>query len=187
MSQVKVVVLGLGAVGKSALTIRFVQNTFVEEYEPTISNTYKKTATVDGKSYSIDILDTAGMECNESLKPVIYRGRDCFVLVYAITDRASFESIKQIHDDILRVKDSEKVPCILCGNKSDLDDSRQVSVEEVQELANSLNAVFLETSALNGNNVEEAMKKAVREYTKTLPQEKEAPKPKKTKWSCILI
>ena len=164
MACVKVVVLGLGAVGKSALSIRFVQNTFIPDYEPTISNTYKKTTTVDGKTYSVDILDTAGMDNNDTMKPVLYRQRDCFLFIYAINDRASFESIQKIHDEVLRVNDKNKVPCVLCGNKSDLEDQRAIKVEEGRDLAKQINAVFLETSALSGSNVQEAMTEAVREY-----------------------
>ena len=135
------------------------------EYEPTISNTYKKTITVDGNSYSLDILDTAGMETQESLKPNIYRDRDCFILVYAVNDRASFDNISRLHSDIQRYKDNSNFPCILCGNKIDLPD-HQVSEEEGKELAQNLNAIFMQTSAKTGYNVSEIMTKAVQEYLK---------------------
>lgn len=175
MSQtIKVVVLGLGAVGKSCLSIRFVQGTFVVDYEPTISNTYKKTITVDGTSYTLDILDTAGMETQESLKPTVYRDRDCFILVYAVNDRASYDAISRLHSDIQRYKEDDGFPCILCGNKVDLPD-QQVTEEEGKELAENLKAKFLLTSAKTGHNVSEIMVQAVQEYMKV---NKPSPDPK---------
>ena len=82
-SLIKLVVFGLGAVGKSALSIRFVQNQFVSEYDPTIENVYKKSISVNDHTYVIDLLDTAGMENQLTLQVDIFRQRDCFVLVYA--------------------------------------------------------------------------------------------------------
>lgn len=177
---VKIVVMGLAAVGKSALSIRFIQNSFVADYEPTISNNYTKPLTIDHETYSLDILDTAGMEGGETLKPAIFRGRDCFMLVYDITDRSSFENISQIHEDILRIRDASKVPCCLIGNKADLESDREVKKEEGEALAKELNSVFIETSARTGLNVNEAVEITVREYLKTIPQQ-----PKKK--LCLLI
>ncbi|KAH0789619.1 Ras family GTPase [Histomonas meleagridis] len=166
MTTVKVVVLGLGAVGKSCLSIRFVQNTFMTEYEPTISNTYKKAITLNNQQYSLDILDTAGMETQEALKPQIYRDRDVFILVYAINERESFDNISKIHSDIQRYKDTNKFPCVLCANKIDLENERQVSYEDGKALATTLGAQFLETSAKTGVGVQEIMTTAVNEYLK---------------------
>lgn len=186
-TQVRIVFLGLGAVGKSALIIRFIQDTFVESYEPTITNIYKKQINLDGKAYMTEILDTAGMEDDESLKATYIRNRDCFVLVYSITDRTSFEEIKEIHNDVIRFKtqsDSEKVSIIVIGNKNDLEDQRQVTLKEGQNLANEIGALFSETSALTGDNVENAVFEVVRQYLNSIPNEQEEPK---RKWKCLLI
>jgi small GTP-binding protein len=183
MTCIKLAVLGLGAVGKSALSIRFVQGTFVADYEPTIQNTYRKTVTVDGKTYAIDILDTAGMDSNDAMKPAIYRGRDCFLLVYSITDRASFDKVKEIHADLRRVLDKPVVPCVICGNKSDLEAGRQISVQEAKDVANRFQAAFVETSALMGTNVAEAMVSVVRTFLKA---QSGATQKKPGKTRCIL-
>ena len=186
-SQIRVVFLGLGAVGKSALAVRFIQNIFVESYEPTITNTYQKQIFLDGQSYMTKILDTAGMEDDESLKASYIRDQDCYILVYSIIDRASFEEIHEIHNDIIRFKtqnDSDKIPIILIGNKNDLTDQREISVKEGQELAREINALFIETSALTGENVENAIFQIIKEYLKTLPQN---PTEQKKKWRCILV
>ena len=182
MKSVKAVVLGLAAVGKSALSIRFIQNSFVKDYEPTISNNYNKSVTIDHTTYSVDILDTAGMEGGETLKPSIFRSRDCFILVYDITDRSSFENIPQIHEDILRIREVSSVPCCLVGNKCDLVDDREVTTEEGQQLAKEIGSIFFETSAKSGQNVVEAIEGTIREYIKTIP----APV-KKSGWSCLLV
>lgn len=184
---VKIIVLGMGAVGKSCLSIRFVQNTFFEEYEPTIENNYSKTITLNEKTYQIEILDTAGMETNEALKPPMYKARDCFILVYAINDPASFEYIQNLHDDIVRILGKETVPCVICGNKSDLGDERKIPTQEGQRIATQYSAAFLETSAKTGENVDDAMIQAVKEYLKTKPDEATDNKEKRKKKLCNLI
>ena len=187
-TQVRIVFLGLGAVGKSALIIRFIQDTFVESYEPTITNIYKKQITLDEKAYMTEILDTAGMEDDESLKATYIRNRDCFILVYSITDRTSFEEIKEIHNDVTRFKtqsESEKVSVIVIGNKKDLEDQRVVSTKEGQTLAHEINALFVETSALTGDNVENAIFEVIRNHlNSSAPTEQVEPK---KKWRCALV
>ena len=180
MSSIKISVFGLAAVGKSCLSLRFIRDIFLEEYEPTISDNYQKTITIDNKTYQVDIFDTAGMENISALQASTIKQRDCFILVYSIVDRASFDHIERVYDDILRVKEVEKVPCVLCGNKVDLEKHREISKEEGVELAQKIHAVFLETSAKSGLNVELAVKSAVNEVLKSRPVDviPEAPKKK---------
>ena len=102
MSEVKIAVLGYAAVGKSAISYRFIQGTFVEVYDPTIENIYTKTVDIDGKSYSLDLLDTAGMEAVTSLKESTFRSKDAFLLVYSVVDRVSFTEVQTYYDEILR-------------------------------------------------------------------------------------
>ena len=167
--QVKVIVLGLGAVGKSALSIRFVQNQFAEDYDPTIMDTYTKSTTVDDRTYMVNITDTAGMDDNIAVRPALFRQQNSFVLVYAINDAESFDFIRRIHQEIVQHLGRESYPCVLCGNKADLADSRAVTEEEGQKMAREINAVFLETSAKTGKNVNEAVTQAIREFVKTGP------------------
>ena len=167
--QVKVIVLGLGAVGKSALSNRFVRNQFIEEYDPTIMDTYTKATTVDDKTYLVNILDTAGMDDNIAAKPCLFRQQNSFILVYAIDDAESFERISEIHKEIVNHLGRDSYPCVLCGNKADLADSRVVTEDEGQAPAREIHAVFLETSAKTGQNVNEAVTQAIREFVKTGP------------------
>jgi small GTP-binding protein len=140
----KVVILGEGGVGKSALTIMFVQNLFIHDYDPTIENSYKKQVEVDGRLVTIDILDTAGQEEYIAMRDQHIRRGQGFLIVYSIVQKSSYTGVNAIYTQIQRVKDDDHPPCVLVGNKKDLVDSRQVSTAEGQNLANSLGVQFVE-------------------------------------------
>jgi len=91
-----------------------------------------------------------------------------FILTYAITSRQSYDEVNQFREQILRVKDADRVPIVLCGNKCDLEDERQVTTAEAQALAKQWQVPFYETSALARINVEEAFFDLVREIRKDL-------------------
>jgi len=150
------VMLGLGGVGKSALTIQFVQSKFIKDYDPTIEDSYRKQVVVDGKVAMLTIWDTAGQEEYEALQDGYIRDADGFLVVYSITDRKSFDNAQNIYKKILRVKDSHREPIILIGNKADLEDQREIATFEGQKLAQQLDCPYFETSAKTKVNVEEA-------------------------------
>ncbi|XP_075772924.1 ras-related protein R-Ras isoform X2 [Pelodiscus sinensis] len=122
----KLVVVGGGGVGKSALTIQFIQSYFVSDYDPTIEDSYTKICTIDGTPTRLDILDTAGQEEFGAMREQYMRTGEGFLLIYAINDRGSFTEISKFHTQILRVKDRDDFPMILVGNKADLDLQRQL-------------------------------------------------------------
>jgi len=153
--EVKIVMLGNGGVGKSACTFRFVQEKFVESYNPTIEDSYRKALKIDGRNFILDILDTAGQEEYTELREVYMRGGEGFIIIYSITDRKSFQEISEFRDRTLRVKDKTGVPMVLVANKSDLEGSRVVTKEEGLQLAHRFGVPFYETSALTGQNTEE--------------------------------
>lgn len=153
--EVKIVMLGNGGVGKSAITFRFVQNKFVESYNPTIEDSYRKQIKVESQNIVLDILDTAGQEEYTELREVYMRGGEGFIIVYSITDKKSFQEVTEFRDRTLRVKDKDKVPMLLVGNKADLEQQRAVSKADGEELAKSLGVPFFETSAQTGLNTEE--------------------------------
>ncbi|CUS20501.1 LAQU0S01e08020g1_1 [Lachancea quebecensis] len=160
--EYKLVVVGGGGVGKSALTIQLIQSHFVDEYDPTIEDSYRKQVVVDGKVSILDILDTAGQEEYSAMREQYMRTGEGFLLVYSVTSRTSFEELMTYYQQILRVKDADYVPVFLVGNKSDLEDERQVAYEEGVSLAKQFNAPFLETSAKQAINVEESFYGLVR-------------------------
>lgn len=136
--------------------MRFTQLSFVDEYDPTIEDSYKHYATVDGKNVLLDILDTAGQEDYASMKESYMRRGEGFLLVFSVTSSSSFESVQQFYDQIVRVKeDIDFIPMILIGNKSDLKDEREVSEAELAKLAKSLKIPYIETSAKFDLNVNE--------------------------------
>ncbi|SCU82999.1 LADA_0C09120g1_1 [Lachancea dasiensis] len=160
--EYKLVVVGGGGVGKSALTIQLIQSHFVDEYDPTIEDSYRRQVVLDGKVSVLDILDTAGQEEYSAMREQYMRTGEGFMLVYSVTSRTSFDELMTYYQQILRVKDADYVPVFLVGNKSDLEDERQVSYEDGVALAKQFNAPFMETSAKQAINVEESFYGLVR-------------------------
>ncbi|KAF9904351.1 Ras GTPase [Lobosporangium transversale] len=152
MREYKLVVVGGGGVGKSALTIQFIQSHFVDEYDPTIEEVAL-----------LDVLDTAGQEEYSAMREQYMRTGEGFLLVYSITSRNSFEEISTFYHQILRVKDKDFFPIILVANKCDLEHERQVSTHEGRELAKNFNSRLIETSAKQRINVDESFYNLVRE------------------------
>ncbi|CCD23452.1 Ras family GTPase RAS1 NDAI_0B04180 [Naumovozyma dairenensis CBS 421] len=160
--EFKLVVVGGGGVGKSALTIQLIHSHFVDEYDPTIEDSYRKQVVIDDKVTVLDVLDTAGQEEYSAMREQYMRTGEGFVLVYSITSKNSFEELMTYYQQIQRVKDSDYIPVVIVGNKSDLEDERQVSYQAGVNLAKQMNAPFLETSAKQAINVEEAFYTLVR-------------------------
>ncbi|KAL8696257.1 MAG: hypothetical protein Q9224_002890 [Gallowayella concinna] len=183
MTLYKLVVLGDGGVGKTALTIQLCLNHFVETYDPTIEDSYRKQVVIDAQSCMLEVLDTAGQEEYTALRDQWIRDGEGFVLVYSITSRASFSRIRKFHSQIQRVKDSSsagsptasylsppitaaptggQAPVMLVGNKSDRVTEREVSTQEGSALAKEMGCDFVEASAKNCINVEKAFYEVVR-------------------------
>lgn len=93
-----------------------------------------------------------------------------FVLVYSITAQATFNDLMELHDQIVRVKDTPEVPMILVGNKCDLEDERVVSKDQGQHLARQFNCAFMEASAKVRINVPEIFYNLVRQINSKSPQ-----------------
>lgn len=170
----KLVVVGGGGVGKSALTIQFINSYFVTDYDPTIEDAYQKQCVIDDKVAKLDILDTAGQEEFSAMREQYMRSGEGFLLIYSVADKSSFDEIFKFHKQILRVKDRDEFPMILVANKADLT-NRQVTPEEGQELARQLHIPFIEASAKNRMNVDQAFHELVRVVRRF--QEAEIPKP----------
>lgn len=155
-------VVGGGGVGKSALTIQFIQSHFVDEYDPTIEDSYRKQCVIDDEVALLDILDTAGQEEYSAMREQYMRTGEGFLLVYSIIDSNSYEEIQPFYQQILRVQDRDEFPMILVGNKSDLDSERQVTAAQGRDLAKMLRVSYVETSAKQRVNVDLAFHELVR-------------------------
>lgn len=184
MREYKIVVLGSGGVGKSALTVQFVQGIFVEKYDPTIEDSYRKQVEVDGQQCMLEILDTAGTEQFTAMRDLYMKNGQGFVLVYSITAQSTFNDLQDLREQILRVKDKDDVPMVLVGNKTDLEAERVVGKEQGQNLARHFNCAFMETSAKAKIHVNDVFYDLVRQINKKSPK-KDVPKPRKTK--CVIL
>jgi GTPase KRas protein len=156
--------MGDGGTGKTASTIQFVANHFVEMYDPTIEDSYKRHIDIDGEQFVLDILDTAGQDDFSPLRDQWIRESTGFLLIFSLTERKTLEYLETILAQIRRTKeDSPSVPIVLAGNKSDLVASRQVSAAEAQAWARDHGiATFVEMSAKSRTNVTETFQTLVR-------------------------
>ncbi|CAL8117457.1 unnamed protein product [Orchesella dallaii] len=161
-SNHKIVVVGGGGVGKSAITIQFIQSYFVQDYDPTIEDSYTKQCVIDDIPAKLDILDTAGQEEFSAMREQYMRSGEGFLLVFSVTERSSFEEITKFYRQILRVKDRDEFPMLIVANKADLDSQRVVGRDEAQNLAKQLRIPLVECSAKLRMNVDQAFYELVK-------------------------
>ncbi|XP_077990233.1 ras-related protein O-RAL-like [Glandiceps talaboti] len=193
----KVIMVGSGGVGKSALTLQFMYDEFVEDYEPTKADSYRKKVMLDGEEVQIDILDTAGQEDYAAIRDNYFRSGEGFLCVFSITEQESFQATSEFREQILRVKNVDKndrIPFLLVGNKSDLDDRRQVSQDEAQAKAADWNVTYVETSAKTRANVDKVFFDLMREIRDRKAQDgqkqnknKGKKKNKSSKKKCVIL
>ncbi|XP_023233859.1 ras-like protein isoform X2 [Centruroides sculpturatus] len=178
-----------GGVGKSALTIQLIQNHFVDEYDPTIEDSYRKQVVIDGETCLLDILDTAGQEEYSAMRDQYMRTGEGFLLVFAVNNAKSFEDISMYREQIKRVKDADDVPMVLVGNKCDLP-IRAVDMKQAAEVAKNYTIPFIETSAKTRMGVDDAFYTLVREIRKDRDKkgkDKKKNKDKGRRRRCILL
>jgi len=143
-------------VGKSCLLLRFADDTYTESYISTIGVDFKiRTIELDGKTIKLQIWDTAGQERFRTITSSYYRGAHGIIVVYDVTDQESFNNVKQWLQEIDRYA-CENVNKLLVGNKCDLTNKKVVDYTSAKEYADQLGIPFLETSAKNATNVEQA-------------------------------
>ncbi|KAF8976680.1 ATP-dependent RNA helicase mtr4 [Entomortierella lignicola] len=172
----RIALLGSRAVGKSSMTIQFVENVFVDSYYPTIENTFTKPISHQGQEYTAEIIDTAGQD-----EFSIFNGKHAldihgYILVYSVTSKLSFDMIKIIRDKILNYTGTDWVPIVIVGNKSDLHGQRQISTEEGEELAALWNCQSCESSAKHNENIGRVFELMVGEIEKSTNVPEEAKK-----------
>eukprot|EP01090_Pellita_catalonica_P008585 TRINITY_DN1957_c0_g1_i4.p1 TRINITY_DN1957_c0_g1~~TRINITY_DN1957_c0_g1_i4.p1 ORF type:complete len:194 (+),score=37.65 TRINITY_DN1957_c0_g1_i4:143-724(+) len=178
MSSYRIAILGVGGVGKSAITIQFIQHQFVTNYDPTIEDSYQKQLDINGETIMLELMDTAGQEEYSVMRDSYMRTGQGFLLVYSIIDSRSFGEIDAFRSQTLRAKDVKAVPIVLVGNKCDLEKERMVSKNEGESLAKkwssqSLPVKFYETSAKTRFNIDEAFESLVHQVIEFVAQQSE--------------
>ena len=151
--DIKIITLGDSRVGKTSLIVKYIENKFSITFVTTMGFDIKnKQITLkDGTEAKLMIFDTAGQERFKSLAENYIRKANGILLVYDISEKQSFQNIENWMDSIR--ENSNELPIILIGNKSDLNDERQVSIEEGQQKADEFGCPFYETSCKTGDNV----------------------------------
>ena len=148
--------IGDSGVGKSCLLLRFADNTYTDSFISTIGVDFKiRTVKIDDKTVKLQIWDTAGQERFRTITSSYYRGAHGIILVYDVTDQTSFSNVKNWLTEIDRYAGAD-VCKLIVGNKNDLVDKRVVEANTAKEFAESLDIPFLETSAKDSVNVDEA-------------------------------
>jgi len=163
--KIKIVLMGPGGVGKSALTLQMIQSRFVEGHDPTIEDSYQKYINVDQLPCRLDVLDTAGQEEFISMQKSYLQQGEGFILVYSVTDRDSFEAIDNFYENARNAK-GDNLILVLVGNKCDLsDEMREVSYPDLEAKAQKWDiakGLYFEASAKTRYNLEEIFYQAIR-------------------------
>ncbi|XP_068744775.1 ras-related and estrogen-regulated growth inhibitor-like isoform X1 [Montipora capricornis] len=165
-AEARFLVLGSKAVGKSALLVRFLTKRFIGEYQSLMQVTYNHTIKLDDEDLTFDIRDSLEKGDTRQVSKDI-RWADAFLVVYAVTDRNSFNNAIQLVESIYDRKGTDELHIALLGNKMDLEHFRKVSTMEGQSAAEQLGCMFFEVSASeNYNNVQEALNVVFRKVSR---------------------
>ena len=173
-NNVSLITLGEGQVGKTSIIYRYIDDTFTSNYLATIGidSKFKKIKLASGEEIKVKILDTAGQERFQSIAANYIKKADGIVFVYDITKAYTFTNLEKWLSNIDEVANDK--PCLLIGNKSDMNDKREVSKEEGMEFTKKFkkDTHFYETSCKTGENVDKAINDLVNQiYSKSLGNE----------------
>ena len=167
----KIIIIGDSSVGKTNIMSKYLKNEFHEDSKATVGVEFgSKQFTIDGHVIKVQIWDTAGQERYRAITSAYYKGAKGAFVVYDITRKNSFESIEKWVNELKNVSD-KNITILLIGNKSDLEDQRQVTKEQGEEKAGKLEVAFMETSALSGDNLEKAFELMINQVYKKCHEE----------------
>ncbi|KAF4547998.1 putative GTP-binding protein rhb1 [Elsinoe fawcettii] len=165
--QRKMAIVGSRSVGKSSLTVQFVDGHFVDSYYPTIENTFSKTIRYKNQDFATEIIDTAGQDEYTILNSKHFIGIHGYMIVYSVGSKQSFDMVRIIREKILNHLGADSVPLMIVGNKSDLrPEQRQVQTADAKKVAQELGCGFIETSAKFKENIEKAFEGMIAEIEK---------------------
>ena len=160
----QLLIIGDSSVGKTSLINRYTNGTFKEEYLATVGLDYSsKEEEFNNETVHIKLWDTAGQERFKSLTQNYLRNADGILLVYDVTKTESFENLKDWICSIKQNMETKNIflPLIICGNKVDMEESREITKEDAEKFASKNNYKYFETSAKTGEGVDDAIRELV--------------------------
>jgi small GTP-binding protein len=169
----KVAVMGSGGVGKSAITVKFVQGIFIDKYDPTIEDSYRKQIMVGSKCRMVEILDTAGTEQFTAMRDLYIKNAEGIILVFSLVSLSSLQDLEAIKTQIENIH--ENLPVVICANKCDLQDEILISRDEYDDISKKFGGPVLETSAKTDVGINEAfdsLLETIIEKRNTVPKSK---------------
>lgn len=151
--SIKVVLLGESGTGKTAIVTRFIHDTFRMSAVATVGASFhSKVMEYDGREFDLAIWDTAGQEIYRALTPMYYRSASVAIVVFDVLQNDTFTKVESWLEEI-KEECTESIIVILCGNKCDGLDERQVSFHEAEEFARNKGITYCETSAMTGMGI----------------------------------
>ena len=167
----KYIIIGDVNVGKTNLLLRYAHGQFRSDYNVTVGVEFgAKNEIIGDNIYRIQVYDTAGAENFRSVTRTYYKSCVCAIIVYDITNRESFNNVNVWVEDC-KNETAKTIQIVLVGNKTDLEDKRQVDTEEGEQLAEKYGILFYETSAKTGDNVNEILHMSAEEIAKKIEQD----------------
>eukprot|EP01106_Pelomyxa_sp_JSP_P013428 TRINITY_DN4010_c0_g1_i2.p1 TRINITY_DN4010_c0_g1~~TRINITY_DN4010_c0_g1_i2.p1 ORF type:complete len:207 (-),score=64.88 TRINITY_DN4010_c0_g1_i2:170-742(-) len=171
--MVKVVVVGDGAVGKTCLLISYTANKFPTDYVPTVFDNYSANVVVDGREVSLDLMDTAGQEDYDRLRPLSYPGTDVFLVCFSVVNPPSFSNVRtKWYPEVIH--NCPHSTLLVVGTKVDLRTHQEtldtlrtkaqspITFEQGESLAKDIEAhCYMECSALSRKGVKSVFDEAI--------------------------
>jgi len=175
VKTLNVTLLGYLEAGKSCMAIRYCQQKFLEDYDPTIEATWRCDKTIGNMNLCLNILDTSGGEDNIQEQEQWVMDAECIMFVFDVTNPISLKKCQMKYERAKELrKDERHFPCVLVGNKSDL--PRGIKISDALQQANKMKCAYVETSAKQDVNVDDAFEKLILSWRATLPVvEKKSP------------
>ncbi|KAJ7263740.1 small GTPase superfamily [Mycena rebaudengoi] len=176
-----------GGTGKTALTERFIHDTYHENTDPTIEEQYRRQILVDGEVSPLEVLDTAGQGFFKSLNDVYMKSANGFILVFSLTQEVSLKGVETLRDEIYQIKGQGSVPIVVAGLKSDLLYEREVDAATIESLSTQWNIPFYEVSAKRKWHADDVFEDLVRQLRQKYPPDPVRKPGKRQQGPCIIM